>query len=115
MAAMVATAVWETVKYQIAAADAGGSRGQLDRIRAVADTDGVGSADNSRESRLEGLDLSAEDIKAAIENPSDGGIDRGSLRDITGARISLRNLIEKHFRHFPGFLAGVATIAIKLL
>jgi hypothetical protein len=29
----------------------------------------------------------AKDIKAAFENPSDGGIDCGSLCEIAGARI----------------------------
>jgi hypothetical protein len=81
-------------KDQIAAADAAGAQSQLDRIGSVADTDGVGSPDESRESRLKGLDLSAEDVKAALENPSDGGIYCGSLREIPGARIGLRNRIE---------------------
>ena len=92
MAAMVATAVWETVNTRSPLPMPQARKASS--IRSVAYTDGVGSPDESRESRLEGLDFLAKDVKAAVENASDGGIYGGALREIAGARIGLRNRIE---------------------
>jgi hypothetical protein len=57
----------------------------------------VGNPNERCESGLEGLDLSAKDVEAALKNPSDSGIDCGSLREIAGVGIGLRNGIEELF------------------
>jgi hypothetical protein len=91
MAATVATAVWETVKTRYPAPTLQAGKANLDRVRPIAYTNGVADSHESGESGLEGRDLLAKDVDAAFENPSDGGIDCGALREVAGTWIGLRN------------------------
>jgi hypothetical protein len=57
----------------------------------------VGSTDESRKRRLKDLDLSTEDVEPAIENSIDRRVYSGTLREITSARIGLRDLVRDLF------------------
>ena len=56
-------------------ADVGGPQRQLDGIGAVRDADGMGDAVIGGKGGLERFDLRAEDEPAAVEYPSDGGVE----------------------------------------
>ena len=61
---------------------AGGRERQRDRLGAVGAGDDVRDADRPREFLLEARDFLAEDEPAPLEDPRDGGIDRGPLAPV---------------------------------
>ena len=66
----------------VAGPRARGRERQRDRLGAVGAGDDVGDADRPRELLLEARDLLAEHEPAALEDPRDGGVDRGPLAPV---------------------------------
>src|SRR5690242_7229540 len=87
---------------QIPRADTAGAQCDLDGIRPAADPAGVRHPDELCKGGLESLDFAAENIGAAFENAGYGGIDCGTLREIPGSRVRLRDgkhrSIDRHMR-----------------
>ena len=81
---------------KVTGAQATAAQRQFDRVRPAGAADAIRDPDEGRESGLEGLDLRAEDILAAVENASDRGVNRRTLGQIGSTRVRLRDRDDTH-------------------